>query len=158
GTSIFGGRGTIQGTMLGLFAIVVLQNGLRLAALPAELAGILTGVLLLLAISIERLALGRIFHPSGHKGGLKTRPAEDWQVRNSQVAVLGAVILLGALIVAGSNWLLLRNLRPESNHTASASGSRVTIAMMPKSKGNAYFVACRKGAEEAAEELGVDLI
>ena len=30
--------------------------------------------------------------------------------------------------------------------------------MMPKSKGNAYFIACRKGAEEAASELGVKLI
>jgi ABC-type sugar transport system substrate-binding protein len=30
--------------------------------------------------------------------------------------------------------------------------------MMPKSKGNAYFIACQKGAEEAARELGVDLI
>ncbi|HEY2158228.1 MAG TPA: substrate-binding domain-containing protein [Isosphaeraceae bacterium] len=29
---------------------------------------------------------------------------------------------------------------------------------MPKSKGNAYFIACRKGAEEAAKELGVKLI
>jgi rhamnose transport system permease protein len=30
--------------------------------------------------------------------------------------------------------------------------------MMPKNKGNAYFIACRKGAEEAARELGIDLI
>ena len=29
---------------------------------------------------------------------------------------------------------------------------------MPKSKGNAYFIACRKGAEEAAKELGIKLI
>ena len=34
----------------------------------------------------------------------------------------------------------------------------ITVAMMPKSKGNAYFIACRKGAEEAASELGVELI
>ncbi len=29
--------------------------------------------------------------------------------------------------------------------------------MMPKSLGNAYFIACRKGAEQAAGELGVEL-
>ena len=56
GTSIFGGRGTIHGTLLGLFAIVILQNGLRLAALPAELAGILIGGVLLATIAIQRLA------------------------------------------------------------------------------------------------------
>jgi rhamnose transport system substrate-binding protein len=32
------------------------------------------------------------------------------------------------------------------------------VAMMPKTKGNAYFIACRKGAEEAAKEIGVKLI
>jgi rhamnose transport system permease protein len=37
------------------------------------------------------------------------------------------------------------------------SGS-LTIAMMPKSKGNAYFIACKKGADEAAKELGVKLL
>ena len=54
GTSIFGGRGSIAGTLLGLFAIAVLQNGLRLADLPAELAGVLTGTLLLVAIGLDR--------------------------------------------------------------------------------------------------------
>src|SRR6185369_12653619 len=40
-----------------------------------------------------------------------------------------------------------------------ASGpAQLTIAMMPKSKGNAYFISCRKGAEEAAKELGVKLL
>ena len=32
------------------------------------------------------------------------------------------------------------------------------IAMMPKAKGDPYFVSCQAGAEEAARELGVDLI
>jgi rhamnose transport system permease protein len=58
GTSIFGGRGTIWGTILGLFAIVILQNGLRLAALPTELSGILTGALLIITICIDRLMSG----------------------------------------------------------------------------------------------------
>ena len=55
GTSIFGGRGRILGTLLGLWAIVVLQQGLLLSDGPAELAGILVGVLLIVAIAANRL-------------------------------------------------------------------------------------------------------
>src|SRR5262249_61869915 len=55
GTSIFGGRGSIAGTVLGLLVIAVLDNGLLLADLPRELAGVLTGVLLLATIALDRL-------------------------------------------------------------------------------------------------------
>jgi rhamnose transport system permease protein len=154
GTSIFGGRGSVPGTLLGLFAIAVLQNGLRMADLPAELAGILTGLLLLATICIDWLL---------------TRPPtppppgdEEFVVKNSQVAALAAVILAAAVIVAGSNWYLAKSLRDSGPvREAAGGGSSVkplTVAMMPKSKGNAYFIACRKGAEEAARELGVNLI
>lgn len=59
GTSIFGGRGSVLGTLLGLLAVAVLQNGLRLADLPAELAGMLTGVLLIASIGANRLFMGQ---------------------------------------------------------------------------------------------------
>src|SRR5215475_14364744 len=57
GTSVFGGRGTLWGTLFGLFSLTVLQNGLRLAALPSEFTGVLTGVLLITTISIDRMRL-----------------------------------------------------------------------------------------------------
>jgi rhamnose transport system substrate-binding protein len=41
---------------------------------------------------------------------------------------------------------------------SGASGKKLTIALMPKSKGNAYFISCKQGADEAAKELGVDLV
>lgn len=41
---------------------------------------------------------------------------------------------------------------------SAPKASRLTVALMPKSKGNAYFVSCKQGAEKAARELGVELI
>src|SRR5258706_10586766 len=40
----------------------------------------------------------------------------------------------------------------------SAATKQITLAMMPKSKGNAYFISCRKGATTAAQELGAQLL
>ena len=140
GASVAGGRGTILGTVLGLFSISILQNGLHLAALPSELTGILTGAVLVLTIAMDR-ARGR-----------QSKKEEAGEMKNSHVAILCAAILAGALIRAGSNAWLVRSLR-----TAPAAYTPV-IAVMPKAKGDPYFVSCRIGAEEAARELGVELI
>ena len=41
---------------------------------------------------------------------------------------------------------------------ASAADSKLVVAMLPKSKGNAYFISCKAGADKAAKELGVQLL
>jgi rhamnose transport system substrate-binding protein len=153
GTSVFGGRGTIGGTVLGLFALAVLQTGLHLAAWPSELTGVLTGVLLLATIAADRHVRRR---------AVARAAAEEVQVKNSQVAVLCGAILAGSMIVAGTNVWLLRTVgagaRPAETHPLAATPHRTVIAVMPKAKGDPYFVSCRAGAEEAARELDVDLV
>ena len=150
GTSVFGGRGTIGGTLLGLLSLAVLQNGLHLGSLPSELTGVLTGALLVATIGIDRLRA---------LPARATQLEEANSMRNSQVAVVCGTILAGSLIVAGTNIWLVRSLRTTTPSAGIASpGRRPVIAVMPKAKGDPYFVSCRKGAEEAARELGVDLI
>jgi rhamnose transport system permease protein len=162
GTSIFGGSGSIIGTLLGLFAIKILENGLRLAQLPGEVAGILTGTLLLIAIGAD----WRHRPPSAHRA---PPGAEELDMKNSQLAVLCIVILAAAVIVTAGNYMMVKNLgdrgpatapRTQVSDAPSAApvAKQLSIAMMPKSKGNAYFISCHKGADDAAKELGVNLI
>ena len=66
GTSIFGGSGTICGTLLGYLAVAVLNNGLKrvmdyqfldrkISDMARELSGLLTGLLLIVALAITPL-------------------------------------------------------------------------------------------------------
>jgi rhamnose transport system permease protein len=177
GASIFGGRGTVLGTMLGLFGIVILQNGLRLSAQPAELAGILTGVLLVGTILVDRLSRRIGSRPvasveltgpeENRRAGIGTSSGnrqlnEENEVKNSQVATLSVVILLAALIVAGTNWWLVGSLRTQGSagptSTSKSAAHKPVIAMMPKAKGDPYFISCKAGVDEAAKELGVEVL
>ena len=47
---------------------------------------------------------------------------------------------------------------PAGAPAAGTKGKKLTVAFMPKSKGNAYFISCKQGAEQAAKELGVELL
>ena len=152
GTSIYGGRGTLGGTLLGLFVLAVLKNGLQLSALPTELTGVLTGALLIVTIAVDRVV--RV-----NRGAASPRE-EDVDVKNSQVAVLCGAILAAAVVTSATNIWLVRSIdRASPDRPAiTAQADRLVIAMMPKAKGDPYFVSCLAGAEEAARELGVELI
>ncbi len=191
GTSIFGGRGSIAGTLMGLLAIAVLKNGLGLAALPRELGGMLTGLLLLLAIGLDvrgstgvppvfstqklrrdayatKTSQARRMPLGAARAARRVGNELELDMRNSQLAVLSIVILIAACIVTGGNFMLVNSIRNDARSRGAWAGPgggpaapasrRITIGLMPKSKGNAYFIAAKRGAEDAARELNLDLI
>jgi len=155
GTSVFGGRGTLFGSLLGLVFLSVLQNGMHLLALPSELTGVFTGVLLLAIVGFERLRAMRSHRARPQEGvGATTRIARSrqiilWSGAVVTVAILVVVVpVLYSRLVAKASGLPSQGIQPH----------RLKIAVMPKAKGDPYFMSARAGAEEAARELQVDLI
>ena len=61
-------------------------------------------------------------------------------------------LLCGLVLLAGCG------RAPDTARQTPGGGKRLTVALLPKSKGNAYFISCRAGAEKAARGLGVDLL
>jgi fructose transport system permease protein len=55
GTSLFGGRGTIIGTLIGAIIVGVFRNGLTLIGVEVIYQYLVTGVLVILAVSVDQL-------------------------------------------------------------------------------------------------------
>lgn len=60
GTSLFGGAGSIPGTIVGVLLIGVLRNGLVLLNVSSFVQQILIGLILVLAVAIDQRAKGRL--------------------------------------------------------------------------------------------------
>ena len=56
GTSLFGGRGVILGSLIGAIVVGVLRNGLTLMGVPSVYQVLVTGVLVILAVTVDQLS------------------------------------------------------------------------------------------------------
>jgi fructose transport system permease protein len=56
GTSLFGGRGNILGTLIGALIVGVFRNGLQLMGVPSIVQVLITGILVILAVSVDQLS------------------------------------------------------------------------------------------------------
>ena len=54
GTALTGGRGSVLGTVLGLLIIGVVRNGLTLAFVPLEVQAVFVGLILIVAVTVNR--------------------------------------------------------------------------------------------------------
>jgi fructose transport system permease protein len=59
GTSLFGGRGSVLGTLVGTLIVGVLRNGLTQAGVDNLYQNIATGILVILAVTLDQLARRR---------------------------------------------------------------------------------------------------
>jgi fructose transport system permease protein len=55
GTSLFGGRGTVIGTLIGALIVGVFRNGLTLIGVQVIYQYLVTGILVILAVSVDQL-------------------------------------------------------------------------------------------------------
>ena len=56
GTSLFGGRGVILGTLIGAIVVGVLRNGLTLMGVSSVYQVLITGILVILAVTVDQLS------------------------------------------------------------------------------------------------------
>jgi fructose transport system permease protein len=56
GTSLFGGRGVILGTLIGAIVVGVLRNGLTLMGVDSVYQVLVTGILVILAVTVDQLS------------------------------------------------------------------------------------------------------
>ena len=56
GTSLFGGRGMVLGAMIGALIVGVIRNGLTLMGIPSVYQILITGILVILAVTTDQLS------------------------------------------------------------------------------------------------------
>jgi fructose transport system permease protein len=56
GISLFGGRGSIVGALCGALIVGVIRNGLQLTGVPSIYQVLITGILVIVAVSVDQLA------------------------------------------------------------------------------------------------------
>jgi ribose transport system permease protein len=140
GTSLFGGSGSIPGTLIGAAVMGVMRNGLVLLNVSAYWQSVAIGAVILLACSLERAPdiIGRKRTMNRSSAGLKRRQA------------YGALLIVIAFIVYSFH-------SAKSKARQAPAGRALTIAVVPKLI-HPFFELARRGATDEAKRLGVNLI
>ncbi|MEV5727435.1 substrate-binding domain-containing protein [Streptomyces pharetrae] len=138
GASLAGGTGKASGTLIGALILAVLRNGLNLLSVSAFWQQVVIGVVIALAVLLDTVRRKAGATPvTAGGGGDKGRQALTY--------VLAAVV---AAAVVGATSLL---------HGGSSAAKPEKIGLSLSTLNNPFFVQIREGAQERAEQLGVDL-
>ena len=134
GTSLFGGSGTVAGTLIGALILTLVLNGMNLLQINSSWQPLVTGVIVLLAVWIDTPDATHDMRLRRATGSLENREQRK----------CGTIIMAMPLVAALA--------------AGAALADGETIAVFTKNQTNPYFQAVRVGTETAAKTLGVKVI
>ncbi len=134
GMSLMGGEGKVWGTLIGALIMGVLRNGLNLLNVPSAWEGIVVGVVLVLAVVIDRKR-----YSNKQKGNVAK---SNIKMRFALAAPLLALFFFAFQFRAG----------------AVKEEKQLVVAFIPKTMANPFFISMEEGAKKAAEKLNAKII
>ncbi len=140
GTSLFGGWGSIFGTLIGAAIMGVMRNGLVLLNVSAYWQSVAIGAVILLACSID--SIREWLKRRGFGAGRSWAPKRRW--------LYVSLFLLIVLVVIAARLASTKQRSSSVHHV-------LTIAVVPKLI-HPYFEPARKGAEEEGRRLGINIL
>ena len=135
GTSLSGGVGSLTGTIIGVFIMSVLKNGLVSMGLPAPYQQLFTGIVVIGAVLLD-------IYRNKEKSPKKNNPALK--------CIVGILIL--ALICLGVYFGVQK-------HSSKAGGVKKDLYISVVAKGfqHQFWQAVKSGADDASKDLGVKI-
>ncbi len=146
GASLNGGAGTVLGTFLGLLLTGMIANGLGFMSVSFYAEGIITGLILIVAVMIDQLTGERA------RGFWKLLTTTRNKQMERAINVALAMIIIGLLIF----WPRGGAQNASANNAAvAAADPNEEYVFIGKSVSNPYWVDAREGLEDRARALGV---
>lgn len=146
GASLNGGVGTILGTFLGLLLTGLIANGLGFMSVSFYAEGIITGLILIVAVMIDQLTGERA------RGLWKLLTTTRNKKMERAINVVLALIVIGLLVFTPRGG----NQQPgAATATTTATNANEEYVFIGKSISNPYWVDAREGLEDRAATLGV---
>ncbi|MGH9752183.1 MAG: substrate-binding domain-containing protein, partial [Blastocatellia bacterium] len=146
GASLNGGTGTVLGTFLGLLLTGMIANGLGFMSVSFYAEGIITGLILIVAVMIDQLTGERA------RGLWKLITITRNKKMERAINVAMALIIIGLLIFWPKGAAQNPGAGAIVNTEADPNEEYVFIG---KSVSNPYWVDAREGLEDRAKALGV---
>jgi ribose/xylose/arabinose/galactoside ABC-type transport system permease subunit/ABC-type sugar transport system substrate-binding protein len=132
GTSLTGGQGGIVGTLFGALIMGVLRNGLNLLEVSADMQQVVIGVVIVLAVLVDR-----------------SRDTLTYAVRSHPRATATLATAAGLLVLG---------LALTYRFRSGADAHKTTVALVLKTRNNPFWIDMERAAQQAADKADVRLI